>query len=220
VQRSRVRIFHNERTGPPHWTPNSCFGAFRTISLLHELGCKMGRTGAVKTQVHAMKSCWNFPQPTSRAHVGYFRNKRTRSTPLDPKLMSSCISDRFIIARISVQNGQTGAINAQVRATKSYQNFSQQTHPIHPNGLQTYVLGRFGPFSLLPVLQCKMGQIGALNAQVRTTKSHKNFSQRTHPIHPIGPQTHILGYFGTLHYCMNFGAKRAELVQLVHKFVQ
>jgi hypothetical protein len=51
-------------------------------------------------------------------------------------------------------------------------------------------------------------------------KSRQNFSQRTHPIYPIGPRTHVLGRFGLFCYCMNFGAKRAELVQLTHKFVQ
>ena len=31
VRRSRVGVFHDERTRPPHWTLNSCFGAFHTI---------------------------------------------------------------------------------------------------------------------------------------------------------------------------------------------
>jgi hypothetical protein len=42
--------------------------------------------------------------------------------------------------------GQTGAINAHVRETKSRRNFSQQMHPIHPIGHQTHVLGHFGLF--------------------------------------------------------------------------
>jgi hypothetical protein len=33
-----------------------------------------------------------------------FRNERTRSTPLDPKLMFSGISGRFVTARKSMQN--------------------------------------------------------------------------------------------------------------------
>jgi hypothetical protein len=43
---------------------------------------------------------------------------------------------------------------------------------------------------------------------------------KTHPIHAIGPQTHVLGRFGSFHYSTNFSAKRAELVKLMHKFVQ
>jgi hypothetical protein len=58
-----------------------------------------------------------------------------------------------------------------------------------------------------------MGQTGAINAQVRATKPRRNFSQRAHLIHPIGPQTRVLELFGPFPYCTNFGAKRAELAQ-------
>jgi hypothetical protein len=47
-----VGTFHNERTDPLHWTKNSCFGAFWTVSLLHESRCKTGQTGAINAQVH------------------------------------------------------------------------------------------------------------------------------------------------------------------------
>jgi len=49
--------------------------------------------------------------------------------------------------------------------------------------------------------RCKTGRTGA---KVRATKSRRNFSQCTHPIHPIGPQTHVsmnscsFGAFGTV----------------------
>jgi hypothetical protein len=36
---------------PIQWTENSCFGAFRTVSLLHESYGKTGRSGAVNAQV-------------------------------------------------------------------------------------------------------------------------------------------------------------------------
>ena len=35
-------------------------------------------------------------------------------------------------------------------------------------------------------------QTGAINAKDRATKSRQDFSQRTHPIHHIGPETHVL----------------------------
>jgi hypothetical protein len=41
-----------------------------------------------------------------------------------------------------------------------------------------------------------------------------------HPIHSIGPKTHIFGRFGTFHYCMKIDAKLAELVPLTHKFAK
>jgi hypothetical protein len=36
---------------PLQWTQNSYFGAFRTVSLLHESRGKTGRTGAINAQV-------------------------------------------------------------------------------------------------------------------------------------------------------------------------
>jgi hypothetical protein len=48
-KQNRVRIFHNERTGS---TPlDSKLGTFQTVSLLHESGYKVGRTGAINAQV-------------------------------------------------------------------------------------------------------------------------------------------------------------------------
>jgi hypothetical protein len=37
-------------------------------------------------------------------HVGNFRNERTRSTPLDPKLMFLVVLDRFVTRPKSMQN--------------------------------------------------------------------------------------------------------------------
>jgi hypothetical protein len=39
------------------------------------------------------------------------------------------------------------------------------------------------------------GKTFRTSAKVCATKSHRNFSQRTHPIHPIGPLTHVLDSF-------------------------
>jgi hypothetical protein len=47
-----------------------------------------------------------------------------------------------------------------------------------------------------------------------------NFSQGTHPIHFIGPKTHVLGHFAPFSYRMKVGAKRAELVPLTDKFAK
>jgi hypothetical protein len=80
--------------------------------------------------------------------------------------------------------------------------------------------GVFWTVSLLQELRCKTGRTSVINALVRATKSRRNFSHRTHPIHPIGPQTHILWRFGPFRYCKNFGAKHAELLQSMHKLMQ
>src|SRR6185503_13354513 len=70
--------------------------AFGTLWLPYNTQCKTGQTGA---KVRATKSRWNFS------------NKRTQSTPLDTKLLFSCIL--FYLGTFgtvwfpySVQNGQ------------------------------------------------------------------------------------------------------------------
>ena len=84
VPRSRVGIFRNERTRSSpldskltFWCVSYYLGAFGTVWLPYETRCKMGRTSAKFVQ---------------RSRFGIFRKERTRSTPLDPKLMSWCVS--------------------------------------------------------------------------------------------------------------------------------
>jgi len=131
VPRSRVGIFHNERTRSTPLDPKQTFwcvsfhsGAFGTVWLPYELGAK----------------CAELVQKfVPRSRVGIFLNERTRSTPLDPKLMFWYVS---------------------------------------------YHLGAFWTVWLPHETRCKMGRT---SAKVRATKSRRNFLQRTHPIHPIGP---------------------------------
>ena len=87
-----------------HLSLNLHFGAFRTIWLHSELfGCltKLGAKRAEQVQKFL---------PRSRIRI--FRNERTRSTPLDPKLMFWCVSyclgafwSVSLPARSSIQNG-------------------------------------------------------------------------------------------------------------------
>jgi len=68
---------------PPHWILNSRFAAFRTIWVhLGLFSCliKLGAKRAELVQKFVPRSC-----------IRIFRNECTRSTPLDPKLMFSCI---------------------------------------------------------------------------------------------------------------------------------
>src|SRR6185437_4497561 len=46
-----------------------------------------------------------------------------------------------------------------------------------------YLLVAFGTVWLAYETRCKMGRT---SAKVRATKSHRNFSLGTHPIHPVG----------------------------------
>jgi hypothetical protein len=91
-----------------------------------------------------------------------------------------------------------------------------RSSPLVPEQMFWGISDRF----VLHKLRSNTCRTGAINAQFCATKSLWNFSQRTHPIYPIGPQTPILGRFGPFPYSTNFIEKCAELVQLTHKFVQ
>ena len=128
VQRSRVRIFCNERnrstpSGPKlmFWCISYHLGASRTIWLSYETRCKTGRTSA---KVRATKSRLNFSQRTHPIH------------PLDPKLAFWCVwyyLGAFGTVWLPYETRcKTGRTSAKVRATKSCRNFLQRTHPIHP----------------------------------------------------------------------------------------
>ena len=121
VRRGRVRVFHDERTRSTPLDPNLRFGAFHTIWVhLGPFGCltKLGAKWAELVQKFV-----------PRSRVGIFRNKRTRSTPLDPKL-TFCWFSFYLGAFGTVwlhyeTRCKTCRTSAKVRATKLRRNFSQ-----------------------------------------------------------------------------------------------
>ena len=162
------------------------FGSFRTIWVfLRPFGC------LTKLRAKCSEHVQKF---VPRSRVGILRNERTRSSSLDTKLLFCGILyhlGAFRIVKLPFENrGETFRTSAKVRAMKSRQNFSQRTHPIHSIGHKIDVLVRFVPLGafgtvLLPYeTRCKTGRT---SAKVRAMKSRPNFSQRTHPIHPISP---------------------------------
>ena len=116
-----VRIFCNKRSRSTLLDPKLIFwcvsfhlGAFGTVSLLHETWCKS--TKLVQLMQKFMPWCC----------ARIFRNKSSRSTPLDHKLMFWCVSFRLgasgtvsLLHKTSCKTSQTGAINAKIRATMS-----------------------------------------------------------------------------------------------------
>ena len=129
-----------------------------------------------------------------RSSVGNFRNEHTRSTPLDPKHTYWCVSyylGAFGTLRLPYRTRcKTGRTSAKVRAMKTRRNFSQRTHTIHLIGHYTDVLMRslhLGAFDTVWLPYGTWCKTGRTSAKVRSTKSHRNFSRRSHPIHPIGP---------------------------------
>ena len=136
---------------PLHWTLNSCIAAFRSVWVhfgLFRYCTKLGTKWAELVQLMHMF--------LPRSRIRMFRNKHTRSTPLDPKLMFWCISlylgafgNVLLLHETRCKMGWTGAIHAQVRAMKSHQNFSQWTESIHPIGPETHVCVRLIVFGCI-----------------------------------------------------------------------
>ena len=134
-----------------------------------------------------------------RFRAWFFRNERSRSTPLDPKLMFWCVSFRsgafwnsFATTRNLVQNAPNCTLMqkfVQQCLLRFFRNEHCRSTPLDPKLIFrciSFRLGAFGTISLLHETRCKMGQLGAINARVRATKSHQNFSKRMLPIHTIG----------------------------------
>ena len=117
-----------------------------------------------------------------RSRVGIFGNEHTRTTPLDHKLMFWCVSYYFgafgTVWLPYETRCKTVQTSAKVRATKSRQNFSQRTHPIHPIGPKltflcvSYYLGASRTVWWPYETRCKTGRT---SAKVRAAKSRRNF---------------------------------------------
>jgi hypothetical protein len=169
-------FFATNAPDPPHWTPNSCFGSFQTISLLHKLRCKTGWTGAINAQVRATQPRQKFfamnasdpPHWTSISSFGAFRTV-------------------LLLSELWCKPGWTGAINAEVRATQSRRKYFATNTSNPPYWTSDSCFGVLRTVLLLSELRRKIGWTGAMNAQVHWTKSRSNFPQRTHLIHPIVP---------------------------------
>jgi len=93
------------------WCVSFRLGAFGTVSLLHERAAKRAKLVQLM-QNFVPQSC-----------VGIFRNERSRSTPLDPKLMFWCVSFRLgafrtilLLHETCCKKHQTSAVNEKVSA--------------------------------------------------------------------------------------------------------
>ena len=82
-----LEFFAMNTPNPPHWTLNSCFRAFCTIWVhLGLFGC---------LPILSAKRVKLVQKFVPRSRVRIFCNERTRSTPLDPKLILLCVSNYF-----------------------------------------------------------------------------------------------------------------------------
>jgi hypothetical protein len=83
MPRNRIGIFQNEHTDPHHWKLNLCFGAFCNVWVHLEPFRYCTKLSAKRTALVQLLQKF-VPQEI-------FCNKRTQSTPLNPKLMFWCI---------------------------------------------------------------------------------------------------------------------------------
>ena len=186
VPRSRVRIFRNKRTRSTPFDPKLTFwcisyhlGAFGTVWLPYKTRWK--RAELVQKFV-------------PRSRVGIFRNERTRSTPFDPKLGFRAFRT------ICVHSGLFGCLTKLVaKRAKLVQKFMPRsrvgifrnehtrTTLLDPKLMFRCVLYYLGAFRTVWLPYETRCNTGRTSAKVRAMKSHWNFLQRTHPIHPIGP---------------------------------
>ena len=97
-----------------------------------------------------------------------------------------------------------------------FRNQCTQSDPLDPELMFWCVLYNFGAFVTVWLsyeTRCKTGRTGA---KVCAKKSLQNFSQRTHPIHPIGPKltfwcvSYYLGAFWTIWLPYETGCKMAR----------
>ena len=150
------------------------------FSCLTKLGEKTGRTSA---KVRATKSRRTF------------RNERTRSTPLDPKLTFWCVRSYYLGAFRTIwfpyetryKMGQLVQKFVPRSRVGIFRNERTRSTPLDPKltfRSVSYYLGAFGTVWLPYEIRCKTGRT---SAKVRATKSRRNFSHRTHPIHHIVP---------------------------------
>ena len=134
---------------------------------------------------------------------------------MDPKLIFWCVS--YYLVHLGPFGCLTkhGAKRAELvqkfvpqSRVRFFHNECTRSTPLDPKLMFwciSYYLGAFGTVWLPYETRCKTDRTGG---NVRARKSRQNFSQRTHPIYPIGLCTDILVRF------VVFGCIRDRLVAL------
>ena len=138
-----------------------------------------------------------------RSRVGIFQKERTRSTPLEPKLMFwsvfyylGAFGTVWLPYKTRYKTGQSWCKSS---CHEVLSEFFEMNAPDPPHWtLNLCVWVRFynlGAFRTVWLPNENWSKMGRTSAKVCATKSCRNFSQWTHPIHPIGPKSDILERF-------------------------
>ena len=129
-----------------------------------------------------------------RSRVGIFHNERAQSPPLDPKLMFWCVLYHLCafgtvgcLTKLGAKWAELMLMFVPRSRVGIFRNGHTRSNPLDPKltfWCVSYHLGAFRTVWLPYETRCKTGRT---SAKVHATKSRQNFSQRAHPIHPIGP---------------------------------
>ena len=164
-------------------------------------GCIWDRSVALRYSVENGTNCCNKCKSSShKVALEFFCNKSTLSTPgfgafqsvwvhLGPFRYCMKLGAKWVEV---VQLIQKFVSRSRVRC---FYNERTQSTPLDPKLTflcVSYYLGAFGTVWLPYKTLCKTGRT---SAKVRATNLRRSFSQRMHPIHPIGPKTHVLFCF-------------------------
>ena len=99
------------------------------------------------------------------------------------------------LTKLSAKRAEIGQKFVPRSRVRIFLNKCNRSTPLDPKQTfwcLSYYLGAFGTVRLPWETWCKMS---GTSAKVHTTKSHRNFSHRTHLIHPLDPKLKILVCF-------------------------
>ena len=118
-----------------------------------------------------------------RSRVGIFRNERTRSTPLDPKLTFCAFRTIWVHSGLFGCLTKLGAQRAELVqkfVTRSrvgiFRNECTQSTPLESKHLSSCNLYYFGAFGTIWLPYKTRSRTGRTGAKVYATKPHRNFS--------------------------------------------
>jgi len=174
-----------------------------------------------------------------RCLVRIFCNERSRSTPLDPKLMFWCISVPFgCILKQFLYCTKLGAKRAKLVQllqkfvqrclVRIFRNERSRSTPLDPKLIfwcVSFRLGAFGTVSLLHGTRCKWANLVQLMQEfvpqslVRIPRNRRTRSTQLDPKLRFSCVSFHLGAFGTIMLLHKLDAKCAKLAQLMQKFV-
>ena len=128
------------------------------------------------------------------SHIRIFRNERTRSTPFGPKQMFSAFRTIWVhpgpFGYLTKLDGKRAKLEQKFVPRSRvgiFRNEHTRSTPLDPKLTFWCVSYRSGAFGTVWLPYETRYKTGRTSAKVRATKSRQNFSQRTHPIQPIGP---------------------------------